>query len=104
MEGGSLLSWPSYWCRARPSCFMLFVHWALRADSRAACTAGKSRPIRTAMIAITTKSSMSVKPRLRIVQLLAHLEIALIEFVHVVADSGVNTGYANPKGATMRIR
>jgi hypothetical protein len=31
--------------------------------SRAACTAGNSKAIKTAMIAITTKSSMSVKPR-----------------------------------------
>src|SRR5207237_3241226 len=32
-----------------------------RAASRAACTAGSSRAINTAMIAITTKSSISVK-------------------------------------------
>src|SRR5215218_1766019 len=46
-----------------PSCFMLFTHCDRRAASRAACTAGKSRAISTAMIAITTKSSISVKPR-----------------------------------------
>ena len=34
-----------------------------RAASRAACTAGNSRAINTAMIAITTSSSISVKPR-----------------------------------------
>jgi hypothetical protein len=39
------------------------VHWARRAASRADCTAGKSKAIRTAMIAITTSNSMSVKPR-----------------------------------------
>ena len=42
---------------------MLFVHWIRRAASRAACTAGNRRPIRTAMIAITTNNSISVKPR-----------------------------------------
>src|SRR4051794_2295688 len=42
---------------------MLLVHWARRAASRAACTAGNSRAIRTAMMAITTSSSISVKPR-----------------------------------------
>jgi hypothetical protein len=39
------------------------VHCARRAASRADCTAGNSNAIKTAMIAITTKSSMSVKPR-----------------------------------------
>ncbi len=36
-----------------------------RAASRAVCTAGRSRPISVAMIAITTKSSTSVNPRRR---------------------------------------
>ena len=40
---------------------MLFTHWARRAASRAACTAGKSSAIKTEMIAMTTKSSISVK-------------------------------------------
>src|SRR6266851_5681783 len=35
------------------------------AASRTFCTAGKSRPMRIAMMAITTSSSISVKPRLR---------------------------------------
>ncbi len=43
-------------------CFRLFVHWMRRAASRADCTAGKSRAIKTAMIAITTNSSIRVKP------------------------------------------
>src|SRR5215467_6105483 len=42
---------------------MLLVHWARRAASRAACTAGNKSAINTAMIAITTRSSISVKPR-----------------------------------------
>ena len=39
------------------------MHWARRAASRAAWTAGRSRAISTAMIAMTTRSSMSVNPR-----------------------------------------
>src|SRR5947209_8690742 len=35
------------------------------AASRTFCTAGNSKPISTAMIAMTTSSSMSVKPRTR---------------------------------------
>src|SRR5205823_7867037 len=41
------------------------VHWERRAASRAAWTAGSSRAIRTAMIAMTTSSSISVNPRRR---------------------------------------
>src|SRR4051794_8913970 len=50
---------------ARPSCFRLLTHWARRAASRADWTAGKRSEIRTAMMAITTSNSISVKPRLR---------------------------------------
>src|SRR5579883_3160233 len=50
---------------ASPSCLRLLVHWARRAASRAAWTAGRSRAISTAMIAITTSSSISVKPARR---------------------------------------
>src|SRR4051794_4997949 len=39
------------------------MHWARRAASRAAWTAGSSRAIRTAMMAMTTSISISVKPR-----------------------------------------
>jgi transposase len=39
----------------------LFRHEARLADSRARCTAGSKRPISTAMIAMTTRSSISVK-------------------------------------------
>src|SRR4051812_49379998 len=35
------------------------------AASRTFCTAGSSRPMRMAMMAMTTSSSISVKPRLR---------------------------------------
>ena len=52
-----------YWWIARPICFRLLVHWMRRAASRADCTAGKSSAIRTAMIAITTSSSIRVKAR-----------------------------------------
>src|SRR5271166_2892962 len=46
---------------ARPICFRLLVHWARRAASRADCTAGKRSAIRTAMMAMTTSSSIRVK-------------------------------------------
>src|SRR3954469_5067431 len=52
-----------------PICFRLFVHWIRRAASRAAWTAGNSRAISTAMMAMTTRSSISVKPRPRIERL-----------------------------------
>src|SRR5437773_3048739 len=42
---------------------MLFWHVARDAASRTFCTAGRSKPISTAMIAMTTSSSISVKPR-----------------------------------------
>src|SRR5207253_3033618 len=41
------------------------MHCVRAAASRTFCTAGKSRPISTAMIAITTSSSISVKAGLR---------------------------------------
>src|SRR5437763_1251294 len=50
---------------ARPICFRLLTHWERRAASRAAWTAGRSRAISTAMIAMTTRSSIRVKPLLR---------------------------------------
>src|SRR5438552_10648591 len=46
---------------ARPSCLRLFWHLALLAASRTFWTAGNNRPIKTAMMAITTNSSISVK-------------------------------------------
>src|SRR5438270_13413465 len=51
--------------QARPICLTLFWHLVRAAASRTFCTAGSSRPISTAMIAITTSSSISVKPRRR---------------------------------------
>jgi len=41
---------------------MLLTHWIRRAASRADWTAGSSRAMSTAMIAITTSNSISVKP------------------------------------------
>src|SRR5262249_35807366 len=42
-------------------CLRLLLHWARRAASRAACTAGSSSAINTAMMAITTSNSIRVK-------------------------------------------
>src|SRR5262245_27318512 len=65
IDGGScpVRSWYEWqamanWCR-------LLEHLARAADSRTFWTAGRSRPIRIAMIAITTRSSINVKPRYR---------------------------------------
>src|SRR3954469_15187176 len=56
----------SWWlCSARPICLRLFWHLVRAAASRTFWTAGRSRPIRMAMIAITTSNSISVKPRRR---------------------------------------
>jgi len=48
---------------ARPICLRLFLDWAELAAVRTFWTAGTSRPTSTAMMAITTSNSMSVKPR-----------------------------------------
>src|SRR5262249_60700011 len=48
-----------------PICLRLFWHWLRAAASRTFCTAGNKRPMRTAMMAMTTRSSISVKPRRR---------------------------------------
>ena len=42
---------------------MLLMQLARRAASRAACTAGRRRAMRTAMMAMTTSSSINVKVR-----------------------------------------
>src|SRR5580704_3489945 len=47
---------------AMPNCFRLLRHWLRRAASRAAWTAGSSRAMSVAMMAITTNNSISVKP------------------------------------------
>src|SRR5215813_8393673 len=47
---------------AKPSCLRLLEQLMRAAASRTFCTAGRRSPIRMAMIAITTNSSISVKP------------------------------------------
>src|SRR6266478_4392460 len=46
-----------------PTCFKLLRHWIRLARSLALARAGNSIAARMAMMAITTKSSISVKPR-----------------------------------------
>src|SRR5215213_5975666 len=48
---------------ANPICLRLLLHFMRLAASRIFWTAGRSRPIRIAMIAITTSSSIRVNPR-----------------------------------------
>src|SRR5262249_26977054 len=52
-------------CMAMPSCFKLLEHLMRAADSRTFWTAGSSRPMRMAMMAMTTSNSIKVKPRRR---------------------------------------
>ena len=60
-SGNALLaSWKL--CIARDNCLRLFWHLTRAAASRTFWTAGRSSPMRMAMIAITTNSSMSVNP------------------------------------------
>ena len=42
------------------------MHWMRRAASRADCTAGRSKAISTAMMAITTRSSIKVNAERRV--------------------------------------
>src|SRR5262245_31230633 len=46
-----------------PICLRLLLHFIRAAASRTFWTAGSRRPMRMAMIAITTSNSMRVKPR-----------------------------------------
>src|SRR4051812_10287720 len=50
-------------CSPSVICFSLLLHLARAAASRTFWTAGTKRAIRTAMMAITTSSSISVNPR-----------------------------------------
>src|SRR5262245_28258503 len=52
---------------ASPICLRLFEQLDRAAASRTFCTAGRRRPIRMAMMAITTSSSISVNPVRRLV-------------------------------------
>src|SRR5262249_32884291 len=66
MPPGGKVPRTSWWlCRAIPICLRLLEHLARAAASRTFWTAGKSRPIRMAMMAITTRSSISVNAGLR---------------------------------------
>src|ERR1700753_3815136 len=46
-----------------PTCFKLFMHWMRLAFSLAEASAGSSIAARMAMMAMTTSSSINVKPR-----------------------------------------
>src|SRR5262245_49530355 len=56
-------------CAARPICLRLFWHFMRAAASRTFCTAGSRRPMRIAMIAMTTSNSIRVnaaRPRIAV--------------------------------------
>jgi predicted CDP-diglyceride synthetase/phosphatidate cytidylyltransferase len=54
----------AYIINPMPICFTLLMHWVLRADSLALLNTGSRIPARIPIIAITTNSSISVKPLL----------------------------------------
>ena len=60
--GCGSLPWLDSWLwNAKPICLMLFEQLMRLAASRTFCTAGTNRPTNTAMMAITTSNSISVK-------------------------------------------
>src|SRR5437016_5275256 len=61
--GGILLNPEWQLCSPITCCLMLFEHVIRAAASRTFWTAGKSRPMRIAMMAMTTNSSISVNAR-----------------------------------------
>src|SRR5262245_25177058 len=63
--GGTLSKVPAKLWTASPICLRLLEHWMRAAASRTFCTAGSSRPMRTAMMAMTTSSSISVNAERR---------------------------------------
>src|SRR5437588_12657465 len=60
--GGNLSEVEWKLCRPMPICLRLLLHDMRAAASRTFCTAGSKRPMRMAMIAITTNNSIKVKP------------------------------------------
>src|SRR5947209_6835084 len=74
---------------ARAICLRLLTHCDRRAASRAACTAGSKSAIKTAMIAMTTRSSISVKP---LVPGDVSLMMGLARVMKRRADEGVRRG------------
>src|SRR2546428_60458 len=66
-------------------CLRLLLHFILAAASRIFWTAGSKSPISIAMIAMTTNSSMSVKPRCLVME-----------------TTPVGKGQAGPAGAALR--
>ena len=63
--GGRLPFVESHIVKPSANCFKLLPDWMRAAASRTFCTAGSNRPMRMAMIAITTKSSISVNAERR---------------------------------------
>src|SRR5437764_12792549 len=84
---------------ARAICLRLLEHLARAAASRTFWTAGSSRPIRMAMIAITTNNSISVKPRRERVdiELLSHSETHRSYLGHIPG-----TTHRTPRGRAER--
>src|SRR6516164_8472084 len=76
---------------ARPSCLRLFWHWARAAASRTFWTAGSKRPMRMAMMAITTNNSISVNARFVPCHNLHAVIMGVSAFIGYVRDETSNT-------------
>src|SRR5437763_2300913 len=61
--GGTLLNVPAKLWTVKPICFKLLLHFMRAAASRTFWTAGRSRPMRMAIIAMTTNNSIRVNPK-----------------------------------------
>jgi hypothetical protein len=72
---------------ALESWLKLLEHVFRRPASRALCTAGKSRPIKVLMMAMTTSSSTRVKPRLVVRAFIQETLLSGSQLVDGLADN-----------------
>src|SRR5262245_57789762 len=96
-----VLSW-KLWV-ASPICLRLLAHCTRAEASRTFCTAGKSKPIRMAMMAITTSSSINVKPRRWDFHFMVKLLIRARENSGEIDPAGAQSARASRAGA-LRLR
>src|SRR3954447_24294523 len=77
-----------------PICLRLFAHCMRAAADRTFWTAGRSRPIRMAMMAMTTSSSIRVNPRFRAMARLLYrtLRFMIVSAYDMVLSDGRRSG------------
>ncbi len=83
---------------AREICFKLFLQEALEAASRTFWTAGSNKPIRTAMMAITTSNSISVNAARVVYGRRSFMNEILDEEKEIVTKPGFPSSNAQAKG------